>query len=100
MEIVNKLQGLIAKKYQMKIDLAGFCTGIVDKKDIIDGKSIKPTDRIIGLASNGVHANGFTLIRYLTNRLKLKVDEYPELLNPTRIYASVVKKLLKEGNWV
>ena len=77
-------------------DLAGFCTGVVEEKKIIDGSSIKPSDRIIGLASNGVHANGFTLIRYLTNRLKLKVTEHPELLNPTRIYAPVVKSLLSE----
>jgi len=77
-------------------DLAGFCTGVVEEKKIIDGSSIKPSDRIIGLASNGVHANGFTLIRYLTSRLKLKVDEYPELLDPTRIYAPVVKRLLGE----
>jgi len=77
-------------------DLAGFCTGVVEEKKIIDGSSIKPSDRIIGLASNGVHANGFTLIRYLTFRLKLKVSDHPELLNPTRIYAPVVKRLLEE----
>ena len=77
-------------------DLAGFCTGVVEEKKIIDGSSIKPSDRIIGLASSGVHANGFSLIRYLTNRLKLKVDEYPELLTPTKIYAPVVKRLLEE----
>ena len=77
-------------------DLAGFCTGVVEEKKIIDGSSIKPSDRIIGLASSGVHANGFSLIRYLTNRLKLKVDEHPELLTPTKIYAPVVKRLLEE----
>ena len=77
-------------------DLAGFCTGVVEEKKIIDGSSIKPSDRIIGLASNGVHANGFTLIRYLTFRLKLKVSDHPELLDPTRIYAPVVKRLLEE----
>ena len=77
-------------------DLAGFCTGVVEEKKIIDGSSIKPSDAIIGLASSGVHANGFSLIRYLTNRLKLKVADHPELLTPTRIYASVVKRLLEE----
>ena len=44
-------------------DIAGFCVGIVDKKNIIDGSSVKPGDAIIGLASSGVHSNGFSLIR-------------------------------------
>ena len=83
-------------RYQNKIDLAGFCTGIVDKKDIIDGKSIKPSDKVIGLASSGPHSNGYSLINYLIERLKLKVADYPELLTPTTIYAPVVKKLLEE----
>ena len=81
-------------------DIAGFCTGVVEEKKIIDGTAIKPSDKIIGIESNGVHANGFSLIRYLTTRLKLKVSEHPELLNPTRIYTSVVKRLLEEGDWI
>jgi len=81
-------------------DIAGFCTGVVEEKKIIDGTAIKPSDKIIGIESNGVHANGFSLIRYLTTRLKLKVTEHPELLNPTRIYTSVVKRLLLEGDWI
>ena len=81
-------------------DIAGFCTGVVEEKKIIDGTAIKPSDKIIGIESNGVHANGFSLIRYLTTRLKLKVTEHPELLNPTRIYTSVVKRLLVEGDWI
>ena len=83
-------------QYQMKIDLAGFCTGIVEKKDIIDGKSIKPSDRVIGLASSGLHSNGYSIVNYLARRLKLNYCNYPELLTPTTIYAPVVKKLLKE----
>ena len=83
-------------RYQNKIDLAGFCTGIVDKKDIIDGKSIKPSDRIIGLASSGVHSNGYSIVNYLLQRLKLTVEHHPELLTPTTIYAPVVKNLLGE----
>ncbi len=77
-------------------DIAGFCTGVVEEKKIIDGSAIKPSDRIIGIASNGVHANGFSLIRYLTCRLMLKVADHPELLNPTTIYAPIVKRLLEE----
>ena len=84
-------------QYQMKIDLAGFCTGIVEKKDIIDGKSIRPTDRVIGLTSSGLHSNGYSIVNYLARRLKLNYCNYPELLTPTTIYAPVVKNLLKDG---
>ena len=84
-------------QYQMKIDLAGFCTGIVEKKDIIDGKSIRPTDRVIGLASSGLNCNGYSIVNYLARRLKLNYCNYPELLTPTTIYAPVVKNLLKDG---
>ena len=87
-------------QYQMKIDLAGFCTGIVEKKKIIDGSAIKPSDRIIGLASSGIHSNGYSIVNYLARRLKLNYCNHPELLTPTTIYAPVVKKVLKEGDWV
>mgnify|MGYP001239961945 CR=1 FL=1 len=95
---MNLLGGETAEhpQYQMKIDLAGFCTGIVEQKDIIDGKSIKPSDRVIGLASSGLHSNGYSIVNYLARRLKLNYCNYPELLTPTTIYAPVVKKLLKE----
>ena len=83
-------------EFQNRIDLAGFCTGIVEKKKIIDGKSIKPSDRIIGLASSGVHSNGYSIINYLSRRLKLNYCNYPELLTPTTIYVPVVKRLLQE----
>ena len=83
-------------QYQNKIDMAGFCTGIVEKKKIIDGKSIKPSDRIIGLASSGLHSNGYSIVNYLARRLKLGYYSHPELLTPTTIYAPVVKKLLQE----
>ena len=82
--------------YQMKIDLAGFCTGIVEKKKIIDGKSIKPSDRIIGLASSGLHSNGYSIVNYLLTRHQIFYADHPELLTPTTIYAPVVKRLLQE----
>ena len=87
-------------RYQNSIDLAGFCTGIVEKKKIIDGKSIKPSDKVIGIASSGPHSNGYSLINYLIERLKIKSKENPELLTPTTIYAPVVNRLLKEGDWI
>jgi len=75
-------------------DIAGFCTGVVEENGIIDGKLIKAGDKIIGIESSGVHSNGFSLIRYLTFRHQIKVSEHPELLDPTIIYAPVVKRLL------
>ena len=83
-------------QYQMNIDLAGFSTGIVEKKKIIDGKSIKPSDVIIGLASSGLHSNGYSIVNYLARRLKLGYYSHPELLTPTTIYVDVVKRLLEE----
>jgi len=77
-------------------DLAGFCTGIVEESEIIDGRLIKSGDVVIGIESNGVHSNGFTLIRDMLFRHKIFLKEMPELLNPTIIYAPVVKNLLKE----
>jgi len=87
-------------RYQNSIDLAGFCTGIVEKKDIIDGSAIKPSDKVIGIASSGLHSNGYSLVNYLIERLKLKVGEHPELLTPTTIYSPVVDRLLTEGDWI
>ena len=83
-------------QYQMKIDLAGFCTGIVEKKKIIDGSAIKPSDVVIGIESSGLHSNGYSIVNYLARRLKLNYCNHPELLTPTTIYAPVVKRLLEE----
>ena len=77
-------------------DTSGFCTGIVEESEIIDGRLIKPGDVVIGIESSGVHSNGFTLIRDMLFRHKIYLDDMPELLNPTIIYAPVVKNLLKE----
>ena len=77
-------------------DLAGFCTGIVEENEIIDGSLIRESDVIIGIESNGVHSNGFSLIRDMLWRHKIILKEMPELLNPTIIYAPVVKHLIKE----
>ena len=59
--------------YQDKIDLAGFCTGIVEKKKIIDGSAIKPSDVVIGLPSTGLHSNGYSIVNYLARRLKMNI---------------------------
>ena len=77
-------------------DLAGFCTGIVEKNEILDGSIIKPGDKIIGIESSGIHSNGYSLIERLLFHHKIKLRETPELLNPTTIYAPLVKDLLRE----
>ena len=81
---------------QLHYDMAGFCTGIVDKVDIIDGSSIKPSDKIIGIESSGLHSNGYSLVNYLLTRHQIFFAEHPELLTPTKIYAPVVNRLLSE----
>ena len=83
-------------RYQNKIDLAGFCTGIIEESEIIDGKLIKPGDKIIGIESSGLHSNGYSIVNYLLQRLKLTVKEHPELLTPTTIYVPLIKDLLEE----
>ena len=93
-------------------DVSGFCTGIVEENEIIDGSLIKEGDVIIGIESSGVHSNGFSLIREMLWRHKIflrkgydekwgggKTEDTsptPELLNPTIIYAPLVASLLKD----
>ncbi len=86
-------------------DLAGFCVGIVDKKKIIDNKTIEVGDKVIGLMSSGVHSNGFSLVRKVFNVNKETLNEYVEelgmtvgeaLLKPTKIYVKPILKLLEE----
>ena len=74
-------------------DLAGFCVGVVEKERILDGKSIRAGDAILGLASSGPHSNGYSLIRKILEREPSKVAE--SLLEPTRIYVKPVLKLLE-----
>ena len=81
---------------QSEYDLAGFCTGIVEEFDVVDGSIIKPGDQIIGIQSSGIHSNGYTLINDMLWRHQLYYKETPELLEPTRIYVSTVQRLLDE----
>ena len=78
------------------IDLAGFCTGIVEESQIIDGRPIKPGDKVIGIESSGLHSNGYSLINDMLWRHKIAWADTPELLTPTTIYAPLVKHLLGE----
>ena len=81
---------------QREYDLAGFCTGIVEETEIIDGRLIKEGDKIIGLPSSGLHSNGYTLINDMLWRHHIKWADTPELLTPTTIYAPIVKELMEE----
>ena len=77
-------------------DLAGFCTGVVEQSELIDGSLIKPGDKIIGIESSGIHSNGYSLIERLLFHHKIFLKDTPELLTPTRIYASLVQNLLED----
>ena len=78
----------------MDIDLAGFCTGIVEQEEIVDGRLIKKDDLIIGIESSGIHSNGYSLINKMLRENKLNYNLVPELLKPTIIYSSLVNELL------
>ena len=76
-------------------DLAGFCVGVIEKKNIIDGSKVEPGDKVIGLESSGLHSNGYSLARKVFLQGELKRMS-AELLKPTRIYVKPVLSLLNE----
>ena len=82
-------------RFSNDYDLAGFCTGIVEESQIIDGRLIKPGDKVIGIESSGLHSNGYSLINDMLWRHKIFFKDMPELLTPTTIYAPIVKELLE-----
>lgn len=75
-------------------DIAGFCVGAIDKNNIIDGTKIKAGDVVVGLESNGLHSNGYSLVRKILSQGELKRMS-SELLKPTRIYVKPVLSLLE-----
>ena len=105
---IDLLGGETAEHFrQREYDLAGFCTGIVEESQIVDGRLIKPGDKVIGIESSGLHSNGYTLINDMLWRHRLFYEKgyddtlgdpsaTPELLTPTTIYAPLVKHLLDE----
>lgn len=87
-------------------DLAGFAVGVVEKKDLITGSEVKPGDVLIGMASSGVHSNGFSLVRKIFDMTPESLNTYEEslgktlgeaLLTPTRIYVKALKALKTAG---
>lgn len=82
-------------------DIAGFAVGIVDKDKIINGKDIKAGDKLIGIASSGIHSNGYSLIRKVFENLDQEFNGksvWEELLTPTRIYVKPVLNLIEKFN--
>ncbi len=87
-------------------DLAGFAVGVVDEKDLITGQSIAPGDKLIGIASSGVHSNGFSLVRKVFDMTKESLDTYYDelgktlgeaLLEPTKIYVKALRNVKEAG---
>jgi phosphoribosylformylglycinamidine cyclo-ligase len=87
-------------------DLAGFAVGVVDEKDLITGKEVKPGDILVGIASSGVHSNGFSLVRKVFTMTKEALDTYYEslgmtlgeaLLAPTKIYVKALRSVKEAG---
>ncbi|WP_026504417.1 phosphoribosylformylglycinamidine cyclo-ligase [Butyrivibrio sp. NC3005] len=87
-------------------DLAGFSVGVCEKKDLIDGSTIKAGDVLIGVASSGVHSNGFSLVRKIFDMTKESLETYYDelgktlgeaLLEPTRIYVHMMKSIKNAG---
>jgi phosphoribosylformylglycinamidine cyclo-ligase len=77
-------------------DVAGFAVGVAERRRLIGGARVEAGDAVIGLASSGVHANGFTLVRRLLERAGVDAaDAPPSLLAPTVIYAAAVKELIR-----
>ena len=87
-------------------DLAGFAVGVVDRKDLITGENLKDGDVLIGIASSGVHSNGFSLVRKVFEMTKESLDTYYDelgktlgeaLIAPTRIYVQALKNVKEAG---
>lgn len=87
-------------------DLAGFAVGVVEKKEIIDGKTMKDGDILVGIASSGVHSNGFSLVRKVFDMTEESLNTYYDelgktlgeaLIEPTRIYVKALKNVKNAG---
>ena len=83
-----------------KYDLAGFCTGVVEEDNYLDGRLIEENDVIIGIESSGLHSNGFSIINEMLRTHKIYYKDVSEIGNPTIIYADVVKDCLQNSSTI
>ena len=89
-----EMPGIYAKD---KFDLAGFSVGIVSKKKILDKKNVKKDDIILAIPSNGLHSNGYSLVRSLIKKNKVPKNLKKEILKPTKIYSKEILKAVKKN---
>ena len=80
-----------------KFDLAGFSVGIVSKKKILNKNKVKSGDLVLAIPSNGIHSNGFSLVRSILKKYKIPIDLKKQLLNPTKIYSKEILRLTKNN---
>tara|TARA_X000000950_G_scaffold42186_1_gene46585 strand:- start:365 stop:1393 length:1029 start_codon:yes stop_codon:yes gene_type:complete len=78
-----------------KFDLAGFSVGLVSKKKILDKKNVKKGDIVLAIPSNGLHSNGYSLVRSIIKKHKIPENLKGEILRPTKIYSNEILKLVK-----
>ncbi|MBS3818151.1 phosphoribosylformylglycinamidine cyclo-ligase [bacterium] len=88
-----ELPGMYAPE---KFDLAGFCVGMVGQDNMIDGKLCEKGDLVVGLASSGLHSNGFSLVRKLFSEEEIRKEWGKEFLKPTRIYSQTILQIIKK----
>ena len=89
-----EMPGIYAKD---KFDLAGFSVGIVSKKKILNKNKVKKNDVVLAIPSNGIHSNGYSLVRSILKKYKIPYNLKNELLKPTKIYSNEVLKLTKKN---
>ena len=84
-----------------KFDIAGFAVGVVDKNKILNKNNIKKNDLVVAIPSNGLHSNGYSLVRYVLNKKKINLKNNnflkKELLKPTKIYVQEVLNLMNKN---
>ncbi len=89
-----EMPGIYSKN---KFDLAGFSVGIVSKKKLLSKKNVKDGDIILAIPSNGIHSNGYSLVREIIRGIKIKKKLKEDLLRPTRIYTKEILKLTNKS---